>query len=165
MYRIPSRIWMGLILCLMCFEQVETHTAEAETDPTVVDLREVWGTKKGSRYSQEAVELGCELMSHNIGAQTALGAMRTFMARFALFSPSRPTVAGSVLIAHTPPPCSAARLYPASLEGRDYRLPHLHMLRRWRRYLEPVHPPFSCIVACRLQLSLTSSIHYTFVCR
>jgi hypothetical protein len=30
------------------------------------------------------------------------------------------------------------RLCPGSWEGRDYRLPRVEMLKRWRRCLEPI---------------------------
>ena len=82
----------------------------ARVDQGPVDMRELWGTTKQGRYSQDAIEFGIELMSHNVGAQTAKEFIRTFM----------------------------NRLYPGSVEGTDYRLPTIAQLKRWRRFLEPI---------------------------
>ena len=52
-----------------------------EAAKAAVDMRLILGKKQGQRYSQEAVEFGCEVMSHNVGAQTAKEMIRTFMNR------------------------------------------------------------------------------------
>lgn len=77
--------------------------------PSQIDLRQMLGMK-GEKYSRPAVELGMEIMGHGMSAQTARDTIRTFM----------------------------ARLYPDQVEDRDYRVPSVKMLKRWRRLLEPV---------------------------
>jgi hypothetical protein len=66
--------------------------------------------KKRQKYSREAVELGMEIMSHGMSAQTARDTIRTFV----------------------------VKLYPEHIENQDYRLPAVSLLKRWRRMLEPV---------------------------
>ena len=57
------------------------NVVEEEAAKAAVDMRLTLGGKKGQRHSQEAVGFGCEVMSHNVGAQTAKEMMRTFMNR------------------------------------------------------------------------------------
>jgi hypothetical protein len=86
---------------------VEVNKASADDKPDA--LLEILG-RPGDRHSLEAVELGMEVMSHGMSAQTARDTIRSFM----------------------------NRIYPKLKEGTDYRVPGTTMLKRWRRLLEPV---------------------------